>query len=378
MKETLADIRKKLQEKAYKNEEHVRLSLVSRLLEKLGWNIWDTCQVNAEFVPTPTEDNKKVDLALFLKQEAPAVFFEMKAAGSIFDLAQVEQQLRNYNRDITAQFCVITDGRTWRFYYSQAAGEFAKKCFKTVDMVSDNLDDLERTLQAFLGKQSIEDGSAVEQAQALLKLNQKQRAMEECLPEARRRVQETPFPSLPTALAELLKERGYPVSPEEAKDFVTSFRAPIEIITKPPPQRTSSSQTIVGPSTLTFPPERPPNLHHTKVLDGRIGELVDNDWNGLLRNAVLLVLKSGVRLQELRGKGVTAQVREGLQTLNGFHAIRGSQPQVSVQGVDANKAWENVFALAKCARVPVHVRFVWREKERAQEPGKEGILEWRP
>jgi len=41
MKTTLDDISIKLNEKVYLNEEHIRLSLVCRLLQELGWDIWN-------------------------------------------------------------------------------------------------------------------------------------------------------------------------------------------------------------------------------------------------------------------------------------------------------------------------------------------------
>ncbi|MBW8003089.1 MAG: hypothetical protein FVQ80_13900 [Planctomycetes bacterium] len=39
MKDILSDIRTKIKNGCYKNEEHVRLSLVARILQKLGWNL---------------------------------------------------------------------------------------------------------------------------------------------------------------------------------------------------------------------------------------------------------------------------------------------------------------------------------------------------
>ena len=65
MREALIDIREKLQEGIYLNEEHVRLSLVCRLLSELDWEIWDPAEVNTEFPPIPTEDKTRVDIALF-------------------------------------------------------------------------------------------------------------------------------------------------------------------------------------------------------------------------------------------------------------------------------------------------------------------------
>ena len=65
MKDTISDIRQKIANLAYKNEEHVRLSLIARVLQKLGWNIWDPCEVNSEYNATPHEDSTRVDIALF-------------------------------------------------------------------------------------------------------------------------------------------------------------------------------------------------------------------------------------------------------------------------------------------------------------------------
>jgi len=65
MKELFADIKARLLNGEYKNEEHVRLSLMARVLQGLGWNIWNPIEVNTEFVVVPNEDSKKVDVALF-------------------------------------------------------------------------------------------------------------------------------------------------------------------------------------------------------------------------------------------------------------------------------------------------------------------------
>ena len=65
MREMLTDIATKLSNDFYENEEHIRLSLVSRILHKLGWDIWNPNEVNSEFPVLPQEDKTRVDLALF-------------------------------------------------------------------------------------------------------------------------------------------------------------------------------------------------------------------------------------------------------------------------------------------------------------------------
>ena len=185
MKDILSDIRARLESGQYRNEEHVRFSLVGRILQHLGWNIWNPVEVNTEFCTVPEEDKSKVDIALFLKPNTPSVFIEVKPVGKLdSDISLVERQLRDYNRNNNALFSVITDGRKWRFYYSLTSGEFSQKCFKTIDLPIDDLEDLELTFSAFLSKGEIGNGNAEKNAKTYLQLNQKQRAIEDAIPQA--------------------------------------------------------------------------------------------------------------------------------------------------------------------------------------------------
>jgi hypothetical protein len=219
MKELLADIKARLLNGEYKNEEHVRLSLVARVLQALGWNIWNPMEVNAEFVVVPHEDSKKVDVALFLRPFVPTVFVEIKAVGQMQGkLTATELQMRNYNRDNQAMFTVITDGRNWRFYLSSAGGEFSRRYFKTFDMLDDDLEEVEASLSAFLKKSEIEN--ARQKAEDYLKLNQIQRTAEDCLPEARRRISESPLTSLADALVALVGEKGFSITQDKAVKFI--------------------------------------------------------------------------------------------------------------------------------------------------------------
>jgi len=189
MREILTDIREKLQRGEYQNEEHVRLSLVCRLLSNLGWDIWNPREV--------------------------------KAVGRItLSLAEVERQVRDYNRNNTALFSVITDGRSWRLYYSQTGGEFHEKCFKECDLLDDELEDLEQTFSLFFSKESIESGRAEDQAGKYLQLTNKQKALQDSLPQARRLVQAPPYPSLPQAIVGLVKSKGFVLSETEAAELL--------------------------------------------------------------------------------------------------------------------------------------------------------------
>jgi len=304
MRDILVDIQAKLREVAYQNEEHVRLSLVARVLQALGWDVWDPRQVNAEFAPVRSEDNTKVDFALFSTSRVPSVFIEVKAVGKISDLKQIERQLRDYNKNITAPFCVITNGSIWRFYLSQTGGEFANKCFKILDLSLGNAEDAEAALQTFLGKSAIDSGQAEKEAKALLDLTQKERAMEECLPQARRRIQDPPYPSLPDALVSLVAQQGFQITRQEAEDFIASIRPP------PPPPPPPEDE-------IELDPKNPGSLKHTSVIEGDLGERHDNSWNGLVRCGVSIAWERGHRFSDLR-RWMGPPVEEGSVSERGF------------------------------------------------------------
>lgn len=207
MKEIITDIQSKLNNNLYQNEEHVRFALVGRVLQALGWDLWNPKEVYTEYRPIPTENLSRVDFALFTGSEIPWVFIEVKAVGLVdANLSAIETQMRDYNTNLTAMFSIITDGKKWRFYYPQTGGQFSQKLFKVVDLMNDDVGDSEVFLRAFLSKSEIENGNAEQEAKNYLKLTLKQRAMDNALPQARRLVDEPPYPSLPQALIELVQK----------------------------------------------------------------------------------------------------------------------------------------------------------------------------
>ena len=222
MDEIIKDIQEKLKNNYYLNEEHVRLSLVARILQSLGWDIWNPTETNCEFIVAPHEDKTRVDIALFDAVKNPCVFIEIKAVGTLNDIDHIEKQLRDYNRNLTALFCVITDGNIWRFYYSQTGGEFSEKCFRVINLLEDETNDIKLNFDAFLSKNEITDrhGQAKQKAESYLRLNQKQRLMSSYLPKARQKVDFLPYPSLPDALIELMRESDFEITKEEAVKFI--------------------------------------------------------------------------------------------------------------------------------------------------------------
>ncbi len=356
MKSTIEDIRTKIRDNAYSCEEHIRLNLIIRLLEKLGWDIWNPKEVCAEFVVSPDEDKTKVDLALFAQTHKPSVFIEIKFFGQLFErLSIVERQLRNYNRDNTATFSVITDGRYWRLYYSQTAGEFSQKCFKQIDILSDDLEDTELHFVGFLSKEELQNGNAEKEATKYLALNQEQKAMEDSILHAKRMIQEPPYPSLPECLVNLVKEKGIVITVDKAIEYI----------------KTAQTKKIETPETTVIidRKEKAPeyknhfstadDLRFTKILYGRLEDFDSNSWNELLRYALKLALDKGLSLSELSNL-TNLNIKQGIHNERGFRPVRGNK--ISMQEVPATKAANNLRKLAQKLKLRLFVEFEWREK----------------
>lgn len=229
MKEILLDVINRLKQGEFKNEEHVRLSLVCRLLEHLGWDIWSPREVFTEFAAMPQEDASRVDIALFMPPQLlrPAVFIEIKAVGKLIPAIQsAEIQLRNYNRNNQADISVLTDGQIWRFYLSSASGEFSDKCFEKLDLCASDIsiEDIELEFDAFLSKQAVQSGQAVEEARIYLKRTDAERIMYDMLPVAQRDIEEDPTLSLIESFICRCSERGAECSRDDALRFIRDAR----------------------------------------------------------------------------------------------------------------------------------------------------------
>jgi hypothetical protein len=379
MESALNDIRQLFERRAYRNEEHIRLCVVCRILQELGWNIWNPDEVCLEFACAPDEDATKVDVALRCTPLKPEVFIETKSYGQIRNrLDEIERQLRDYNRNNTAMFSIITDGAEWRFYYSQTGGEFSQKCFKTLNLLFEPVEDLEGAFRALLQKSEVQNGNAQRQAIAYLRLTQKQRLMEHLLPAARRKALEAPFPPLPKALVDLMKEQGLDVSVEEATTFINEFqeRRPTPQPPPPPPPPGGIGQGREpkhGGHQLD--PRNPGDLRFTKIIEGRIGYENATGWSDLVKAGLRIAFAKGFQFADLKARlSVNMKTERYEQEGYSYHP----ELKLSIQGFEARKAAENLYRLASLLNEELYIRLYWRDKEGAAHPGEEGIIHWKP
>ena len=196
MKQILEDIRNLLDDGAFLDEQHVRFSLVGRICQHLGWNIWNPKEFYTEFrvkrIP-PQNLSKdvtgKVDIALFIPEKTPEgaeVFIEVKTAGRLdSDLAAGEMQLHLYNAYHKSAISILTDGIKWRFYLPSAGGEFEDKLFSEINLLEDDPDWIAQNFEMILRKDNYRK-QALDTAESLRKELIRIKMIDKVKPEALR------------------------------------------------------------------------------------------------------------------------------------------------------------------------------------------------
>ena len=194
--------------------------------------------------------------------------------------------------------------------------------------------------------------------------------MEDALPHARRMIQGPPYPSLPACLQELVKQKGIPITIEEAVEYIKNAadRKPIVIEPDPFPKL-----IIPDPSgTRRLDPNNPSSVQFTRILETTFGREHANGWKPLLEAAIRAALKRSVTLTELQAI-LSTNLRSGEYNQQGFHPIHGTS--VSMQGMNADNSLQNILILAKRLRMPLRIRLIW---EKGQLSNQVGLLEWNP
>jgi len=123
--------------------------------------------------------------------------------------------------------------------------------------------------------------------------------------------------------------------------------------------------------------ERTPDLRFTKVLDARFGNWSVNNWNNLLKEALIQAWKQARDFDALQ-RMTSANITPGKRSDCGYKHIPEIDIDISYQGVDAASAWELSKEIAQQLQVPLEVTFMWRNKKGAARPGEINVLRWVP
>ena len=136
------------------------------------------------------------------------------------------------------------------------------------------------------------------------------------------------------------------------------------------------SISVLSTAPLSMDPDEPDDLKHTRILRATV-EDVDvkrPNWNKL----VGIVHEFAVNRMDLDQLLAISPVNvvQGRHNKSGFRYF--PKADLSIQGVEANKAWQSVLELAQYLSMPLEIVFEWYDKEGAVHPGQQGRLSWAP
>ena len=155
LKEHIDDIRNRLEQKRFRNETAVRQGIVDRLLNALGWPLFDTQRVFPEY----SVDTGRVDYALCHPPEKPIIFIEVKRVGKI---EGAERQLFEYAFHGGVPILILTDGQKWRFFHPAGSGSYQERLVRELDFITDDSEESSECLLRYLTHTAVQAGRAGE------------------------------------------------------------------------------------------------------------------------------------------------------------------------------------------------------------------------
>lgn len=123
--------------------------------------------------------------------------------------------------------------------------------------------------------------------------------------------------------------------------------------------------------------EKHEDLTHTRLISAEFGgeALPRYTWNTLVKYAHETAGHKLGSFDALR-RATRARVKQGKYEQEGFVYL--PEIDVSLQGMDANMAWDNSVRLAHAIGVSVSVMFEWRNNPNAAKPGEKSQLIFNP
>ncbi|MCB1237945.1 MAG: type I restriction enzyme HsdR N-terminal domain-containing protein [Verrucomicrobiae bacterium] len=213
--EIIADITAKLRQGRFPNEQSVSQGIVLRVLQELGWDVYDTNVVWPEF----QTGEGRADFALCHPPERPALFIEVKQPGGAEN--GVRQALE-YAFHTGVPFIVLTDGKTWSFYLPAEQGSYEDRRVYKLDLFERDADPVASVLRKYLGREMVESGEALESARKEYRNRNRRSAARRAIPEAWRELVEKGDEVLVDLLAGAVESKAG-VRPED--DDITEYLA---------------------------------------------------------------------------------------------------------------------------------------------------------
>ena len=156
---TIESIAKGIADGRFGSEAEISAGVVKRVLNDLGWPVFDTRVVAPEF----KIGTRKADYALCQPPGKAAVLVEVKDVGKADGKGQ--KQLFEYCFFQGVPIAVLTDGRTWSFFFPAGHGNLEERLFAKIDLLDDDHHDAAGTLVRYLDMDAVKSQTARKRAE---------------------------------------------------------------------------------------------------------------------------------------------------------------------------------------------------------------------
>ncbi|MFC1712717.1 winged helix-turn-helix domain-containing protein [Candidatus Poribacteria bacterium] len=217
------------------DEAKTKQAIILRCLHILGWDTFNVDEVYPEY----SVGKDRVDYSLRL-DGADKVFLEAKKVSE--DLEKHQKQLLNYSFQQGVKLAILSNGTTWWFYLPLHEGDWEQRKFYSIDIHQQEAEDVAAKFVDFLSKESIANGSALDNAEAVYKSQQRQKILQTTLPKAWNMIISEPD----SLLVDLINETsesicGYRANDRTVKRFLSKYGDQLTI---------SADTSEVAPFTL--------------------------------------------------------------------------------------------------------------------------------
>ena len=177
LREDLLDIRAGIKGGRYVNEATVSQGIVQRLLNALGWPVYDTEVVAPEY----SLGTRRADYALCHPPREPAILIEVKQVGQS---KGADRQLFEYAFHKGVPMAILTDGQEWNFFLPTEQGDYSERQLYKLDILERDPQEAESRLKRYLEYEAVRYGQAIEAARRDYRNAARKRQAQRTLPDA--------------------------------------------------------------------------------------------------------------------------------------------------------------------------------------------------
>jgi len=216
LREHILQIQDNIRAGLFANEAAVSQGIVLRILQALGWPIFDSRVVSPEY----GVEGRRVDFALCHPSDKPMIFIEVKQIGQS---EGADRQLFEYAFHLGVPMAVLTDGQEWHFYLPGEQGLYQERRVYKLDLLERNVEECETRLKRYLDYQASCSGKALEEARRDYQGVSKDRQITVTLPMAWAKLTEEPDDLLIDLVADKVESLcGYKPDPDTVASFLVN------------------------------------------------------------------------------------------------------------------------------------------------------------